>query len=45
MSGRNSKPKNKGPASHPGRLDQYGSKLADDAVEQPVVRKDLPKNC
>ncbi|WP_256217307.1 hypothetical protein [Paenibacillus sp. OV219] len=28
MTGRNSKPKNKGPASHPGRLDQYGERLS-----------------
>ncbi|SIR42627.1 hypothetical protein [Paenibacillus sp. RUD330] len=27
MSGRNSKPKNTGPAGHPGRLDQFGAKL------------------
>ncbi|CDN41653.1 MULTISPECIES: hypothetical protein [Paenibacillus] len=27
MSGRNSKPKNSGPAGHPGRLDQFGAKL------------------
>ncbi|WP_276322139.1 hypothetical protein [Paenibacillus thalictri] len=29
MTGRNSKPKNRGPASSPGRLDQFGDKLAD----------------
>jgi hypothetical protein len=41
MTGRNSKPDNDGPASHPGRLDQFGVKLASeneeefsDAVEQ-----------
>ncbi len=34
MSGRNSKPKNNGPASSPSRLDQYGAKLAEDTVER-----------
>ncbi|WP_281423116.1 hypothetical protein [Paenibacillus oenotherae] len=29
MAGRNSKPKNDGPASSPGRLDQFGDKKAD----------------
>lgn len=28
MTGRNSKPKNNGPAGHPGRLDQFGAKLS-----------------
>ncbi|MBO9606847.1 MAG: hypothetical protein J7639_12890 [Paenibacillaceae bacterium] len=28
MAGRNSKPTNQGPLGKPGRLDQYGSKLA-----------------
>ncbi|MEK0313464.1 hypothetical protein [Cohnella sp. 56] len=27
MSGRNSKPASRGPAGHPGRLDQFGDKL------------------
>ncbi|SFS67946.1 MULTISPECIES: hypothetical protein [Paenibacillus] len=31
MTGRNSKPKKKGPASHPGRLDQYGEKLSEES--------------
>ncbi len=29
MAGRNSKPKNNGPAASPSRLDQFGDKLAD----------------
>ncbi|WP_268896030.1 hypothetical protein [Paenibacillus glycinis] len=29
MTGRNNKPKRRGPESHPGRLDQYGEKLAE----------------
>ncbi|WP_179281194.1 hypothetical protein [Paenibacillus sp. XY044] len=29
MTGRNNKPKNDGPASSPGRLDQFGEKLAE----------------
>ncbi|WP_261378310.1 hypothetical protein [Paenibacillus agilis] len=28
MAGRNSKPKNNGPASSPSRIDQFGDKLA-----------------
>ncbi|WP_301336113.1 hypothetical protein [Paenibacillus sp. FJAT-26967] len=35
MSGRNSKPKNRGPASHPGRLDQFGDKLSDSKGPEP----------
>ncbi|EGL18696.1 MULTISPECIES: hypothetical protein [Paenibacillus] len=35
MAGRNSKPKNRGPASHPGRLDQFGDKLADGKGPEP----------
>ncbi|WP_308634128.1 hypothetical protein [Paenibacillus silvisoli] len=34
MTGRNSKPKNKGPASHPGRLDQYGEKLSEQSDDK-----------
>ncbi|MCM3749231.1 hypothetical protein M3223_17880 [Paenibacillus pasadenensis] len=34
MSGRNSKPKNDGPSSSPGRLDQYGDKLASSNEEE-----------
>ncbi|MFD0959074.1 hypothetical protein [Paenibacillus chungangensis] len=30
MSGRNSKPKNNGPASSPSRLEQFGDKFAHD---------------
>jgi len=33
MAGRNSKPKNIGPAGHPGRLDQFGDRLAEDTAE------------
>jgi len=29
MAGRNSKPKNDGPAASPSRMDQFGDKLAD----------------
>ncbi len=29
MTGRNSKPKNDGPAASPSRMDQFGDKLAD----------------
>jgi len=29
MTGRNNKPDNTGPASHPSRLDQFGDKLAE----------------
>ncbi|MCR8845618.1 hypothetical protein NQ117_18195 [Paenibacillus sp. SC116] len=31
MAGRNSKPKNNGPASSPSRLEQFGDKLADES--------------
>ncbi|WP_281885031.1 hypothetical protein [Paenibacillus sp. YYML68] len=34
MSGRNSKPKNNGPASSPSRLEQFGDKLADETVSR-----------
>ncbi|SDD62222.1 hypothetical protein SAMN02799630_05647 [Paenibacillus sp. UNCCL117] len=40
MAGRNSKPKNNGPASSPSRLDQYGAKLADDTVSRNAGRQD-----
>jgi hypothetical protein len=33
MAGRNSKPKNTGPAGHPGRLDQFGDRLGEDTAE------------
>lgn len=36
MSGRNNKPKNDGPASSPGRLDQFGEKLTEVEASQPV---------
>jgi hypothetical protein len=34
MTGRNSKPDNDGPASKPGRLDQFGDKLSSDNEEE-----------
>lgn len=34
MTGRNSKPDNDGPASKPGRLDQFGDKLGSDNEEE-----------
>jgi hypothetical protein len=34
MTGRNSKPDNDGPASSPGRLDQFGDKLASENAEE-----------
>lgn len=34
MTGRNSKPDNDGPASHPSHLDQFGDKLASDNDEE-----------
>ncbi|WP_164716433.1 hypothetical protein [Paenibacillus whitsoniae] len=34
MAGRNSKPDNDGPSSNPGRLDQYGDKLASSNAEE-----------
>ncbi|MFC5470696.1 hypothetical protein ACFPPD_18570 [Cohnella suwonensis] len=34
MTGRNNKPDNDGPAASPGRLDQFGSKLAEDNEEE-----------
>jgi hypothetical protein len=36
LTGRNSKPKNKGPASSPSRLDQFGDKLAEDTGAKPM---------
>lgn len=30
MTGRNSKPKNKGPKSHPSRLEQYGENMSEE---------------
>ncbi|WP_258171250.1 hypothetical protein [Paenibacillus sp. R14(2021)] len=44
MTGRNNKPKKRGPESHPGRLDQYGSKLAEDSGTKPM-QQDSGKNC
>jgi hypothetical protein len=34
MTGRNSKPDNDGPASHPGSLDQFGDKLGSQNEEE-----------
>ncbi|MCZ8512770.1 hypothetical protein O9H85_10155 [Paenibacillus filicis] len=36
MTGRNNKPDNDGPASSPGRLDQFGDKLAEETVSNDV---------
>ncbi|WP_265415874.1 hypothetical protein [Paenibacillus albus] len=36
MTGRNSKPKNRGPASHPGRLEQYGDRLSENSDHVPA---------
>ncbi|WP_281272511.1 hypothetical protein [Paenibacillus taihuensis] len=44
MTGRNSKPKNRGPASHPGRLEQYGERLAEDS-ENVAAKQDGGKSC
>ncbi|WP_263864105.1 hypothetical protein [Paenibacillus lycopersici] len=44
MTGRNSKPKRRGPESHPGRLDQYGSRLAEDSGTKPMS-PDNGKSC
>ncbi|CAM4424363.1 hypothetical protein [Paenibacillus tarimensis] len=38
MTGRNNKPKNNGPASSPGRLDQFGDKLAEDTETKPMKK-------
>ncbi|WP_273014977.1 hypothetical protein [Paenibacillus arenosi] len=35
MAGRNSKPKNNGPASSPSRIEQFGDKLADESGFKP----------
>lgn len=39
MAGRNSKPDNDGPASSPGRLDQFGDKKADSPTGVPKKNK------
>ncbi|GIO34410.1 hypothetical protein J2TS6_55510 [Paenibacillus albilobatus] len=36
MTGRNNKPKNDGPASSPGRLDQFGEKLTEVDGNKPM---------
>ncbi|MDR0269466.1 hypothetical protein [Paenibacillus sp.] len=46
MTGRNSKPKNNGPASSPGRLDQFGEKLTADEGNRPMnPGKNSGKRC
>lgn len=43
MSGRNNKPDNDGPASQPGRLDQFGDKLAEETVPREAGACDTGK--
>ncbi|MDO3681454.1 hypothetical protein [Paenibacillus ehimensis] len=43
MSGRNNKPDNDGPASQPGRLDQFGDKLAEETVSREASPCDTGK--
>lgn len=45
MGGRNSKPKNNGPAGHPGRLDQFGAKLGSDNDEEFFAAADANLAC
>lgn len=46
MSGRNSKPKNNGPASHPSRIEQYRDKLRkDNDLEQGRISHPQTSNC
>lgn len=45
MTGRNSKPKNNGPASSPGRLDQFGDKFANDSDMKPMKPNNDGKSC
>jgi hypothetical protein len=42
MTGRNSKPKNNGPASNPSRLDQFGEKAQQDEKKQ--MKEEVPEN-
>ncbi|GGE01943.1 hypothetical protein [Paenibacillus nasutitermitis] len=44
MTGRNNKPKNDGPASSPGRLDQFGEKLTEDVGNKPM-KSEKEKGC
>ncbi|WP_193394492.1 hypothetical protein [Paenibacillus sp. A3] len=43
MTGRNNKPDNDGPASQPGRLDQFGDKLAEETVSREASPCDTGK--
>ncbi|MBP1996960.1 hypothetical protein [Paenibacillus eucommiae] len=43
MAGRNNKPDNDGPASNPGRLDQFGDKLSSQNEEEFRSAIDLSK--
>lgn len=45
MSGRNSKPDNKGPAGNPSRLDQFGDKLANESGTKPMNKDNSGKSC
>lgn len=45
MSGRNSRPKNKGPAASPGRLDQFGERMADESGTPPRGRAGKNDSC
>ncbi|WP_165972183.1 hypothetical protein [Paenibacillus piri] len=42
MAGRNSKPDNTGPASHPSRLDTFGRKMADNDKKSKAAPCDAP---
>lgn len=44
MTGRNNKPDNNGPASQPGRLDQFGDKLADSDLKSKSKNKAISRN-
>lgn len=45
MSGRNSKPKNNGPASSPSRLDQYGDRAVQQEKQESKERGNNSSNC
>ncbi|BBH18731.1 hypothetical protein Back11_00760 [Paenibacillus baekrokdamisoli] len=45
MTGRNNKPKKDGPQSSPGRLDQFGEKLAEDSGNKPMKKGNNGKSC
>ncbi|MBM7567269.1 hypothetical protein [Paenibacillus sacheonensis] len=44
MTGRNNKPKRRGPESHPGRLEQYGERLSEESGNKPM-QPDNGKSC